>query len=296
MRKFFLLSIASLVLLPAAALAAPPSAPAMPLGASTTPPLGLIELCQREPTECVRSGEVDQAKLAEMKVWASQARWAAMFGASPSVLAEAPASAFPSDMRARGAAAERGELAARTALLHALAPMPAASDGQSGDDRSANASTPVKSLDADPAARGDAAAEPTMVATTAVSPLSARETAKINTRINRSIRRMTDAELYGRADYWAGGGDKVKQGDCEDYVMAKRHALINAGVPEDAVSIATVRTRYGELHAVLLVATATGEVVLDNLSPWVLPWNEAPYRWLDRQVGGSPTHWVHVGA
>jgi predicted transglutaminase-like cysteine proteinase len=49
------------------------------------------------------------------------------------------------------------------------------------------------------------------------------------------------------------------------------------------------------MHAVLLVATVEGEVVLDNLSPWVLPWNEAPYQWLDRQAPGAPTQWVHVG-
>jgi predicted transglutaminase-like cysteine proteinase len=49
------------------------------------------------------------------------------------------------------------------------------------------------------------------------------------------------------------------------------------------------------MHAVLLVATENGEVVLDNLSPWVLPWAEAPYAWLDRQAAGTGK-WVRVAA
>lgn len=293
MRKVLLIGAAAFAILPVGAMAKQPMkvVPAMRLGQTTPPPLGLIELCQRQPTECVASGEIDQDKLAAMKVWASQARWAAVFGAPANTPPEAPASAFPGESGGRGAT-QRDDT---NRLLLRRLPSPS----QEKPSPAIDAEPFGASVDATEMVSNRAVETPSAVETVAssqvVSALTARETAKINTRINRSIRRASDAELYGRADYWAGAGDRVKQGDCEDYVMAKRHALIQAGAPDSALSIATVRTRYGELHAVLLVATAEGEVVLDNLSPWILPWNEAPYTWIDRQVGGSPTHWVHIG-
>ena len=48
-----------------------------------------------------------------------------------------------------------------------------------------------------------------------------------------------------------------------------------------------VRTRCGEGHAVLLVATDQGALVLDSLSPWIVGWQEAPYAW----VGSPASPW-----
>lgn len=115
----------------------------------------------------------------------------------------------------------------------------------------------------------------------------------VNAQVNRSIRRASDVETFGRNDFWATPADGATGGDCEDYVLAKRHALIEAGIQPQSLSIALVRTRQGEMHAVLLVATEQGEMVLDNLSPWILAWNDAPYTWVARQVAGS-SDWVRV--
>lgn len=109
----------------------------------------------------------------------------------------------------------------------------------------------------------------------------------VNSEINRSIRRASDWQTFGRADFWALPEDGATSGDCEDFVLAKRQALLKEGVQRGAMSIALVRTARGELHAVLLVATSDGEMVLDNLSPWVLPWREAGYTWLKRQIPNS---------
>jgi predicted transglutaminase-like cysteine proteinase len=268
--------LAALIFLPATAMAATASiAPPMPLGAVAAPPLGFTELCQRAPTECVddlrADGTNDPAKtdeLAAIRQWAGQARWAALFGRTVDI-SEAPASAFPG-------------YGARP-----LAPRPVSNPFP--------ANTFNAPALADEADAKDSAA-PSNATTTIVSELNPRELQRINTRINRSIRRADDYATYGRGDYWAAGGDNVKRGDCEDYSLAKRRALIEAGTPGEALSLAIVRTRQGEMHAVLLVATQAGEVVLDNLSPWILPWTEAPYQWLDRQAPGAPTHWVHVEA
>jgi predicted transglutaminase-like cysteine proteinase len=283
MRSYFLPSLISLAFLPAVAAAASlNTAPAMPLGAAAPPPLGFTELCQRAPTECVdnvRPGAVDSdakiAELAEVRQWAGQARWAALFGKTTANLSEAPASAFPGFINR--APANRSSVA--NILPEGGFDAPKAADVEVDTDASIDARPPiVEAVDAAPM----------------VSQLSARDLQRINSRINRSIHRAEDYETYGRADYWAAGSDNVKRGDCEDYALAKRRALIEEGTPGEALSIAIVRTRQGEMHAVLLVATEAGEVVLDNLSPWVLPWNEAPYQWLDRQVPGAPTQWVHV--
>lgn len=116
----------------------------------------------------------------------------------------------------------------------------------------------------------------------------------VNRNTNRAIRHTPDAKQYGREDYWAIPTGRGARGDCEDYVLAKRSALIEAGVSPDALSIAIVRTRWGELHAVLLVATDRGEMVLDNLSQWVRRWDTVDYDWLERQVGSDLLTWRTV--
>jgi hypothetical protein len=96
-------------------------------------------------------------------------------------------------------------------------------------------------------------------------------------------------------DRWAtplAQGDQY--GDCEDYVLEKRRALIAAGVPEDALSIAVATTTWGESHAVLLVTTDQGDYVLDSLTPWILPWRKASLTWRERQVAGAPFRWAMV--
>lgn len=127
-----------------------------------------------------------------------------------------------------------------------------------------------------------------------VATLSKEALEAVSRRVNRAIRRASDVEIHGREDVWVLPGGHRPSGDCEDYVLAKRRALIEEGVDAAALSIAIVRTRRGEQHAVLLVATSEGEQVLDNLTPWVLPWREAPYEWLERQAPGQPRIWVRA--
>lgn len=121
-----------------------------------------------------------------------------------------------------------------------------------------------------------------------------RRVQRINREVNRAIRHREDSAVYGRPDQWALGEAGV--GDCEDYALAKRAALIQAGVPARALSIALVETRRGESHAVLLIDTDKGAMVLDNLSPWIRRWDQTPYTWIARQTPGDPLTWRAVGA
>jgi len=118
----------------------------------------------------------------------------------------------------------------------------------------------------------------------------------VNTQVNRAIYRSTDQQTYGRDEVWALPLQSgVTYGDCEDYVLEKRRALLQAGIDRKNLNIAVVTTWAGERHAVLLVRAAEGEFVLDNLTSRVLPWTKAGYDWNQRQVEGGTYDWVEVG-
>jgi predicted transglutaminase-like cysteine proteinase len=113
----------------------------------------------------------------------------------------------------------------------------------------------------------------------------------VNDHINDAIAYESDVTHYGAANQWTlhpEGG----RGDCKDYALAKREALRAAGLPDQALRIAIVRTSRDELHAVLTVDTDKGALVMDSLTSEILPWQETSYRWLERQAPDNPLHWV----
>ena len=105
----------------------------------------------------------------------------------------------------------------------------------------------------------------------------------INAQVNGQIKPTSDRG----GDHWSVG---VSRGDCEDYVLTKRARLMAAGWPSSALAIAIVRTNWGEGHAVLVVRTSNGDMVLDNLTPKVRLLRDMPYRLLSMQ-GTSPMKW-----
>ena len=94
----------------------------------------------------------------------------------------------------------------------------------------------------------------------------------VNSRVNSAIRPRRDA--VGR-DIWTVGSSS---GDCEDYALTKRAALIRKGIPAGALRIATTTTRRGEPHAILVVKTSRGDFVLDNLRADVRSLGGSGYR------------------
>jgi predicted transglutaminase-like cysteine proteinase len=119
---------------------------------------------------------------------------------------------------------------------------------------------------------------------------------RINRGVNRRVRPVSDRANYGEADVWALplSGDGRGRGDCEDYVMEKRHQLLQAGFPMRALSIALVRTRWNDTHAVLLVETDEGALALDSFTGWVTPWWKLDYQWIMRQSPKNASTWVVV--
>lgn len=106
---------------------------------------------------------------------------------------------------------------------------------------------------------------------------------RVNSHVNRSIKPRND----GGADVWSAS---ASSGDCEDYVLAKRAALIKAGVPSSSLRIAYVKTKRGEGHAILVVKTNGKDLVLDNLTATIRPLSQTGYRIISMS-GANPRQW-----
>ena len=137
------------------------------------------------------------------------------------------------------------------------------------------------------------AADPTSTVLTITPPLLALMY-RVNLLVNREMRMQSDEAQYDTADYWKVASFEDRNGDCEDYALTKRRLLINAGVPPDVLTFGIVRTSWGELHAILIVTTDQGDMILDNLTGDILHWNNTAYHWIKRQTPGQPFDWRRV--
>ncbi|NNF23413.1 MAG: hypothetical protein HKN63_01200 [Rhodobacteraceae bacterium] len=115
---------------------------------------------------------------------------------------------------------------------------------------------------------------------------------KLNRSINRSTREIADDEQYRRAEYWA--LPTARGGDCEDFALAKKQALIAGGVVPERLLIATVLDRAQNPHAVLVLRTDAGDYILDNLTNRIVGWRETGYTFLRMQNPASPGQWSAV--
>lgn len=116
---------------------------------------------------------------------------------------------------------------------------------------------------------------------------------KVNSSINEAVDPVTDMEHFGETERWSYPSDG--KGDCEDYVLAKRKALLDMGWPASVLLITVVRDKDGDGHAVLTVVTDHGDLILDNQVAEILPWKETGYRFVKRQSQGDPALWVALG-
>ncbi len=112
---------------------------------------------------------------------------------------------------------------------------------------------------------------------------------RVNRKINGQVREITDLAQYRRAEHWA--LPTRYGGDCEDFALLKKRELIGVGVAPDRLMIATVLDRNRNSHAVLVVRTAAGDLVLDNLDDRVRHWSETGYSFLKMQDPRDPARW-----
>ena len=123
---------------------------------------------------------------------------------------------------------------------------------------------------------------------------------QVNRQINRAMVGVTDQVAFGRNEFWtlplsAPELRSVRTkplADCEDFALEKRRALIAAGIPESAIYLAVAVSPRTSLHAVVIVATDRGDLVLDNLNDWLLGSQETGYIWVKRQATTSLLDWA----
>jgi predicted transglutaminase-like cysteine proteinase len=124
-----------------------------------------------------------------------------------------------------------------------------------------------------------------------MNPERWNELFRVNTKVNTSIQPATDEELYGQVEYWT---YPTTAGDCEDYLLLKKRELEARGFPSSALLITVVLDERNEGHAVLTVASDTGDYILDNRRDDILLWSETNYKFLKRQTQRDPKQWVSL--
>ena len=120
-----------------------------------------------------------------------------------------------------------------------------------------------------------------------ISDLLKRVNHNVNTAINPRVKN------YG-SDLRDGWTIAPESGDCNDYAVTKRHDLIESGLPANALRLSVVKTASGTGHLVLVVATTTGDIVMDNLTDAIRPWNSTNYRWLKIQSSTDARFWYDI--
>jgi predicted transglutaminase-like cysteine proteinase len=117
----------------------------------------------------------------------------------------------------------------------------------------------------------------------------------VNEQINRAIGYRSDRAIWGRDEAWLLplSQEGVAYGDCEDYALEKRAALISAGVPADRLAMATAWSRSTGEHAVLVLRADDADYVLDNTTSAILRVDQTSYSWRSLQTGDLLT-WSRV--
>jgi len=117
----------------------------------------------------------------------------------------------------------------------------------------------------------------------------------INTWVNRNIAYVEDAELWGRADYWATARETLdrRKGDCEDLAIAKMQLLAAAGVPSNDMFLTVARdlARNAD-HAVLIVRQGNSYFMLDNSIDRVLEANSS-HSYRPIVSFNNQSNWLH---
>lgn len=125
----------------------------------------------------------------------------------------------------------------------------------------------------------------------ALTPQRWKTMLSVNYGVNSSVEPVTDIDEYGIQEYWA---YPKTEGDCEDYVLAKRRMLIEDGFPASDVLITVVLQPNGDGHAVLTVHTDRGDFILDNMRNKVELWSQTEYTYVKRQSSMNSGRWDKI--
>ncbi len=114
---------------------------------------------------------------------------------------------------------------------------------------------------------------------------------RVNHDVNLSIEPMLKSYGSNLDDGWT---IAPGTGDCNDYAVTKRHELLESGLPSKALRLSVVKTASGIGHLVLVVVTTKGDLVLDNLTEVIRPWQSTDYHWLKIQSATDSKFWYEI--
>lgn len=136
----------------------------------------------------------------------------------------------------------------------------------------------------------DCKSDPTETTTVELTAETLEKMQRVNRDVNLSIMPVA------KSDPVADGGWTISpvSGDCNDYAVTKRHELLQSGIPAKAARLAVVKTPSGIGHLVLVVATNKGNLVLDNLSETIVPWQLTRYQWVKIQSSSDARYWLEI--
>ncbi|MFA3915667.1 transglutaminase-like cysteine peptidase [Ruegeria hyattellae] len=115
---------------------------------------------------------------------------------------------------------------------------------------------------------------------------------RVNQQVNAATRDVADRRQYNLEEKWA--LPTRLGGDCEDFALLKKRDLIRIGLDPRKLLLATVLDRKRNAHAVLVYRSAQGDMVLDNLTNRIRPWQATGYIFLRMQDPRRPHNWVGV--
>ena len=116
---------------------------------------------------------------------------------------------------------------------------------------------------------------------------------RINRKANDYIVPISNFDHWGTMmDHWDYPVDG--KGDCKIYALYKRKLLMEAGFPRQALLMTIVRDLNNEGHTILTVKTDKGDLILDNLTDEIRPWNATGYYFLKRQSQQNPNIWLSI--
>lgn len=147
----------------------------------------------------------------------------------------------------------------------------------------------VRFCEQNPAECAVDASEP---ATINLTPKDWQTLVRINQQVNADVKAKTDKDHWGVEDRWDFAEDGY--GDCEDYQLVKRKRLVEAGFPRRALRMTVVIDEEGAGHAVMMVRTNRGDLILDNKRNAILPWHKTGYTYIKRE-GDQGSTWASLG-
>jgi predicted transglutaminase-like cysteine proteinase len=134
------------------------------------------------------------------------------------------------------------------------------------------------------------------------SDTSGTERIEFNAEISELLKRVNRSVNMSIAPTTKGYGSNLGEGwtiapgtgDCNDYAVTKRHELLENGLPSKALRLSVVKTTSGLGHLVLVVVTTKGDIVLDNLTEVIRPWQSTDYQWIKVQSTSDPRFWNEI--